>query len=54
MFYVTCPNCGAHLEINKKDSKPEARESEEVFCPKCKAVATKVFNSGILSVQERK
>jgi predicted Zn finger-like uncharacterized protein len=54
MFYATCPNCGAHLEVHKQEIEPGQQGSEEVLCPKCKVVAKKVFHPGIFSVQVRR
>ena len=54
MTYCTFPHCNADLEINENDYMPGCRESEEVYCPNCKKIATKVFTSGIPSVSVRK
>jgi len=47
MEYCKCENCGVDLEIDENDTTPGCREMEEVYCPKCNKLATKVFTSGI-------
>lgn len=47
MRYCTCEHCGTELEIEENDIMPGCREMEEVYCPECKEIATKVFTSGI-------
>lgn len=47
MQFMNCPECGIYLEIDDNDTTPGCREMEEVYCPKCNAVVTKVFTSGI-------
>lgn len=47
MVYCKCGHCGVDLEINENDYMPGCRETEEVDCPNCNKVATKVFTSGI-------
>lgn len=50
MGFCTCPKCGAKLEIHENDTMPGCRDMEEVFCPICKELVTKVFTSGSPSV----
>lgn len=50
MVYCTCENCGVKLEIQENDYMPGCREMEEVFCPKCHSLVTKVFTSGTPTV----
>lgn len=47
MVYCNCEKCNVALEIDENDYMPGCRETEEVICPVCKEVATKVFTSGI-------
>lgn len=47
MVYGKCPNCGVELKIEENDTMPGCREMEEVFCPECNTIVTKVFTSGI-------
>lgn len=47
MVFCTCPNCRAKLRVEENDYMPGCRETEEVLCPVCNEVATKVFTSGI-------
>lgn len=47
MKSCTCTNCGTKLRIDENDRTPGCREMEEVFCPVCNELVTKVFTSGI-------
>lgn len=47
MMYCTCPECKVELEIDPCDTTPGCREMEEVVCPVCNKIVTKVFTSGI-------
>lgn len=51
MDFCSCSNCGAKLCIDDNDAIPGYREMEEVFCPVCHTEVTKVFTSGIPSVE---
>lgn len=46
MIFCRC-KCGAKLKIYENDYMPGCRESEEVFCPRCGELVTKVHTSGI-------
>lgn len=50
MVYCTCENCGTELEVEENDYMPGCREMEEVFCPECHNLVTKVFTSGTPTV----
>lgn len=50
MQQCICEKCSAKLEIYENDTMPGCREVEEVFCPRCNELVTKVFTSGIPSV----
>lgn len=51
MTFCKC-KCGANLKVYENDYLPGCRESEEVFCPKCHELVTKVFTSGIPNAVE--
>lgn len=51
MCKCECPNCKSALEIYENDYMPGCREMEEVNCPNCNYIVTKVFTSGIPSVR---
>lgn len=51
MIFCKC-KCGANLKVYENDYLPGCRESEEVFCPKCHELVTKVFTSGIPNAVE--
>lgn len=53
MIFCRCPNCGVELEIYENDCVPGCRDDEEVYCPKCKCLVTKVFTSGFPDVKIR-
>lgn len=52
MIYTKCENCKANLEIDENDYMPGCREMEDVDCPKCGEVASRVFTSGIPRARE--
>lgn len=47
MISCNCPKCNAKLRVEENDTAPGCREMEEVFCPVCHEVVTKVFTSGM-------
>lgn len=54
MVFCTCPNCGTKLCVDENDTTPGCREMEEVFCPVCHELVTRVFTSGIPVVSVEK
>lgn len=54
MTSCTCQNCGAKLCVDENDLTPGCREMEEVFCPVCHELVTRVFTSGIPVVSVEK
>lgn len=47
MRFAKCSYCGTELEIDECDTMPGNREMEDVLCPECGCVVTRVFTSGI-------
>ncbi len=47
MEICICSNCKSEIEIEECDYMPGCREMEEVYCPECHKLLTKVFTSGI-------
>lgn len=47
MKLMRCPSCRKSLRIEENDYMEGCREMEEVYCPSCYKLVTKVFTSGI-------